>query len=287
MRDSIREDFRLEDWDPPVPVQLPEGLTKEQLLNFRPFKDWNATLKDSLRSQKYPKHPFHSAPYTVRHINVQAFDRFVINGKERLLFVKLFALVENEDGEDIPGVVFLRGGSVAVLMILKPIDNVNERYVVMTEQPRVAAGSLTFMEIPAGMLDDEYNFAGAAAREIDEEVGLKIKGSELIDMTEHVIQRPRVEENLHRAMYPSPGACDEFISLFLWEKEMERARIEELKGKLTGERAAQEKITVRLLKYERLLDFGARDGKTLAAWSLYEYLQRTRDVNKLLANASK
>jgi 8-oxo-dGTP pyrophosphatase MutT (NUDIX family) len=287
MRDSIREDFRLDDWDPPVPVQLPEGLTREQLLNFRPFKDWNTTLKDSLRSQKYSSHPFHSSPYTVRYINVQAFDKFVINGKEKLLFVKLFALVENKDGEDIPGVVFLRGGSVAVLMILKPADNVNERYVVMTEQSRVAAGSLTFMEIPAGMLDDEYNFAGAAAREIEEEVGLKIKASELIDMTKHVIQRPHKQENLQHAMYPSPGACDEFISLFLWEKEIERARIEELKGKLTGERAEQEKITVRLLKYESLLEYGARDGKTLAAWSLYEYLQRTRDVNKLLANASK
>lgn len=57
---------------------------------------------------------------------------------------------------------------------------------------------------------------------------------------------------------------------------MVRLQIENLKGKLTGERTEQEKITVRLLDYERLLEVGGRDAKTLAAWSLYEYLKRIR-----------
>lgn len=32
------------------------------------------------------------------------------------------------------------------------------------------------------------------------------------------------------------------------------------------------------MSYERLLEVGARDGKTLAAWSLYEYLKRTGEL---------
>jgi len=143
----------------------------------------------------------------------------------------------------------------------------------MTEQARIAAGSLSFMEIPAGMVDDERNISSAAVREIEEEVGITLNAESLLDMTELVVKDHK--ENIRNAMYPSPGGCDEFISIFLWEKEMERLDIENLKDRLGGERAEAENITVRLLKYEELVAVGARDGKTLAAWSLYEYLKRT------------
>lgn len=264
--------LQLDGWDPPVPLTLPTGLSKDQLLEFKAFRDWQKTLQGSIEKQKLHDHPFHAAPYQLRSVRVDSFDRI----KPRILFVKLVALVQNGDGETLPGVVFLRGGSVAILMILRPVDALDERYVVMTEQPRPAAGTLRFMEIPAGMLDDEENFAGAAAREIEEEVGLKLNKSELIDMTALALKGHRMEENLRDSMYPSPGACDEFISIFLWEQEKERMEIDDLKDRLTGERGEQEHITVRLMAYEQLLQVGARDGKTLAAWSLYEYLKRTR-----------
>jgi 8-oxo-dGTP pyrophosphatase MutT (NUDIX family) len=193
---------------------------------------------------------------------------------KRILFIKLFAEVTTDKDEYLPGVVFLRGGSVAILMIVRPTDAPLERYVIMTEQARIAAGSLSFMEIPAGMLDDERNVKSAALREIEEEVGIFPKADELIDMTQLAVQDHIVSENIQSAMYPSPGGCDEFISIFLWEKELDRLDIENLKDRLMGDRAAMEKITVRLLEYEKLVEVGARDGKTLAAWSLYEYLKR-------------
>lgn len=154
------------------------------------------------------------------------------------------------------------------------MDAPNERWVIMTEQPRIPSGSLQFMEIPAGMMDKAKNFAGQAAKEIKEEVGIEVKESELTDMTELALRGHKAKEKLQSAMYPSPGGCDEAIKIYLWEKEMERQRIENLKGKLTGDRAERENITVRLWEYERLLEVGARDAKTLAAWSLYEYLKR-------------
>jgi ADP-sugar diphosphatase len=256
--------FILEDWDQPVRVVLQPGLTsltKDEILRFKAFNEWSKALRSSLDKQKHHDHPFHAAPYQLRQVTIQSFDK----ARGRILFVKLFALIQNDKKETLPGVVFLRGGSVAILMILRPSDALDERYVVMTEQPRPAAGSLRFMEIPAGMLDDEDNFAGAAAKEIREEVGLQLNKYDLIDMTALALKGHRVEENLSDAMYPSPGACDEFISIFLWEQEKERMEIEDLRDRLTGERAEQENITV-----------GARDGKTMAAWSLYEYLKRTR-----------
>jgi ADP-sugar diphosphatase len=89
----------------------------------------------------------------------------------------------------------------------------------MTEQPRIPAGSLSFLEIPAGMRDGDMNFKGAAAKEIREETGLVMKSSELINLTELALQESKVKEkNLQNAMYPSPGGSDEFIAIFLWEK---------------------------------------------------------------------
>jgi len=259
-----------------VPTKLPLNITKAQLEDFPAFKTWKAALKENL-DQQYtdPEHAFHEDPYTLRSIDVQSVDWFGSN----VGFVKLKATIQANKLDDkgkprmLPGVAFLRGGSVAVLMILRPKDSQDERWVVMTEQPRIPAGSLTFLEIPAGMIDKEENFSGAAAKEIEEETGFKIPQSELIDMTELALRNAQ-KTNMKSAMYPSPGGCDEFISLFLWEKDLDRQEIEDLRGQMTGERRVGEMITLRICKYEDLWREGARDAKTLAAWALYEGLNR-------------
>ena len=272
--------FNLAGWTDPVTVTHPEGLTKEHIENFPGFQTWISTLKNSLKQQKYTSHPLHDDDYKLRSIDIQA--NFMVGPAEnqRPLFLYLVATIENIRGEKLPYAVFLRGGSVAVLIILRPSDSLDERYVVMTEQPRISAGSLSFMEIPAGMLDpNDRKFAGAAARELQEEIGLVLKEKDLTNMTEIALKGQQTEEMLQLAMYPSPGGCDEFISIFLWEREMDRMQIDGLRGRLTGNRSEKEKITVRLLNYEKLLQVGARDGKTLAAWALYEYLKRTMQID--------
>lgn len=127
------------------------------------------------------------------------------------------------------------------------------------------------------MLDESGTFAGAAAKEIQEETGLLIPQSELIDMTSlalQCIQEPRDGEFLQKAVYPSPGGSDEFIPLFLCQKRMARKDIEGLQGRLSGLRQEGEKITLKVVPLENLWKEGLRDGKTLAAWALYEGLKR-------------
>ena len=261
----------------PIPVFHPKNITPSQIEGFPAFKEWKKTLKDSLEQQDRNKdHMFHADPYRVLSITVQSVDRF----GSKLGFIKLKAEIKakklNDQGEikQLPGICFLRGGSVAVLMILRPKDSRDERWVVMTEQPRIPAGSLTFLEIPAGMIDDKDDFSGAAAVEIEEETGFKIPSTELIDMTELALRNAE-ETNLESAMYPSPGGCDEFIKLFLWEKDLDRQEIEDVRGVLTGERHQGEMIKLRICAYEDVWREGARDAKTLAAWALYEGLNRS------------
>lgn len=88
-------------------------LSQNDLLSFPAFKVWIRTLQQSLARQEHPSHEFHSDPYVLRKIDIQAVDRF---GGGRLGFIKLKAEVSNGQGETLPGSVFLRGGSVGMLV---------------------------------------------------------------------------------------------------------------------------------------------------------------------------
>ena len=72
---------------------------------------------------------------------------------------------------DVPGIVFMRGGAVGVLVILHCEDR---EYTILTCQARVPVGDSNLPEIPAGMLDGSGNFKGVAAQELEEECELAI-----------------------------------------------------------------------------------------------------------------
>jgi hypothetical protein len=103
--------FTIPDTD--LRVNSVADLSQKDLLSFPAFKIWIATLQQSLARQQHPSHEFHNDPYVLRKIDIQAIDRF---GGNRLGFVKLKADVSNGQGETLPGSVFLRGGSVGMLV---------------------------------------------------------------------------------------------------------------------------------------------------------------------------
>ncbi|KAL9132532.1 MAG: hypothetical protein Q9175_006296 [Cornicularia normoerica] len=268
--------FILPNSEPEVPVHLTSDLSQEQLLSFQAFETWISTLQHSLTTQQNKSHTFHSAPYKLRNIEIQSVDLF---GGNRIGFIKLKAEVSNDKGEKLPGSVFLRGGSVGMLLILQPDDvssnSEDEKHVILTLQPRIPAGSLSLAELPAGMLDDAGTFAGGAAQEIEEETGLEVPANELINMTELALSSATSdhEEHLQQGVYPSPGGCDEFVPIFLWQKRIPRDQMKEWQGKLTGLRDHGEKITLMLCPLEKVWRQGGRDAKVLAAWALYAGLR--------------
>ncbi|KAH7125520.1 NUDIX family hydrolase, partial [Dendryphion nanum] len=277
---------------PQCAVKLPYNLTKDQLLAFPAFNDWLSTLQDNLKLQDDKDHVFHKDPYKLREIDVQAVDWFT---KTKLGFVKIQAKITTDKGGWLPGAVFLRGQSVAMLMILQPDDvpvgTEQDKHVILTIQPRIAVGSLAMAEIPAGMLDSG-EIIGKAINEIKEETGIVVQKKELINMSEEALKRFHAPlwksstasdrdtsatkadtndgEKLKNAMYPSGGACDEAITLLLYEKRVTRAEMDAHHGKLTGLREEGENITLKLVPLENLWFEAGRDGKALAALALYQ-----------------
>lgn len=110
---STMSTFVLPHSEPEVPANLTPNLSQEQLLSFPAFKNWIQTLQHSLSTQKNQSHAFHASPYRLRKIDIQSVDYF---GGKRLGFVKLQAEVSNDHGEKLPGSVFLRGGSVGMMV---------------------------------------------------------------------------------------------------------------------------------------------------------------------------
>jgi hypothetical protein len=104
--------FTLPNTSPAVKVTLCPDLSQEQLISHKPFKQWLDTLASNLKTQWNQNHEFYNDPYQLRSIEIQAIDRF---GHDRIGFLKLKAMVTNDAGEWLPGAVFLRGGSVAML----------------------------------------------------------------------------------------------------------------------------------------------------------------------------
>jgi 8-oxo-dGTP pyrophosphatase MutT (NUDIX family) len=164
---------------------------------------------------------------------------------------------------------------VAILLILEPEGAVDERWVVLTVQPRVPAGSLEMVELPAGMIDDSGTFSGAAAKEIREECGIEIGGDELIDLTSLALGglADAEAERLEEAVYLSPGGSDEFLKIFAYVHKIPQGTLKDWQGRLTGLRDQGEKITLKLVKFSDLWR-ETKDAKALSAVALWGGLTR-------------
>eukprot|EP00435_Cladocopium_sp_Y103_P028550 s428_g7.t1 len=238
--------------DGSVPLEAEANVSPallEQALSFVPFQDWLRKLQR------------HRDSFRLQRVTVQSVDMF---GK-KVGFVKLKSEVYDRDGDPLAGICFLRGGSVAVLVILESEETAKE-YCLQVRIDNVCTVQPQYMALPAGMLDGNGDFGGAMAREMEEETGIRCDAKNLLDMTALVYG----EE--FEGMYPSVGACDEFIRLFLFRRRMRQAEILSLEGKLMGLREENEKIKLCLVPLADLWHLSP-DAKNLCALLLYSKLK--------------
>ncbi|KAL9242859.1 hypothetical protein vseg_016817 [Gypsophila vaccaria] len=198
---------------------------------------------------------------SLNQVIIQGVDYF---GK-RVGFLKFKAdIVDKETGEKVPGIVFARGPAVAILILL---ESDGETYAVLTEQVRVPTGRFV-LELPAGMLDDDKgDFVGTAVREVEEETGISLKVDDMVELTSFL------DPSTGRKVFPSPGGCDEELSVFLYQGKVPKETIQELQGKETGLRDHGELIKVHVVPYQQLWRKTA-DAKVLMAIALYEMAKR-------------
>jgi len=204
-----------------------------KIVVFKPFIDWiNNVNKDGNMN--------------ITEIQIQTIDMF----GPRIGFIK-FKAIGTFNGKPIPGIIFMRGGSVAILVVLICEGN---KYVVLIKQPRLPMGNSAFIEIVAGMNDGSDNIYGVAIKELEEETGIKIVKSNLIHLGN---------------MVPSAGGCDEVIDLFVHTSEVTKTELVSLQGKCTGAINEDEQITTMVIAYDKVMSI-CNDAKVICAMFYYE-----------------
>ncbi|CAM8950391.1 unnamed protein product [Rhodiola kirilowii] len=189
-------------------------------------RPWNAIdsslFKNWLANMQSKSGILATGSMLLERVLIQDVDMFA----KRIGFLKFKADVcDKESGQQVPGIVFARGAAVAVLVILESGD---ETFAVLTEQARVPVGKV-ILELPAGMLDDDKdNLLGTAVREVEEETGIHLSRANMVDLTAFL------EPSTGCRVFPSPGGCDEEMSLFLYRGIVDGRVISELQGREMG-----------------------------------------------------
>ena len=168
-------------------------------------------------------------------------------------FLFIEADVTDADGDRMPGAVFLRGDSVAILVELVAPSG---RYAVLTRQARFPSGKF-LLEIPAGMMDGDGNFKGKALDELTEEVPA-LAGKFSAEAVTALSDEP---------IYMSPGGCNERIGYYHLVIEVDDETIVDLIGTEGGE-GDHEKITIAVAPWETLSEIP--DAKLQTALGMYQ-----------------
>jgi ADP-sugar diphosphatase len=196
--------------------------------------------------------------FRISSVHFQSVDMFgPANGPQKIGFIKFTADVVDKAGKFIPGIVFMRGGSVGILAVL---NCQGKKYSVMTVQPRFATGRFDFLEIPAGMLDGSGNFAGVAARELEEELDIKIEAKDLTDLSGLA--------GCNEGVYLSPGGSDETLRFFSFSLDVTEEEMASMNGRCTGLISEGEQITLKIVPLNDLITIP--DAKTIVAYALYQ-----------------
>ena len=218
------------------------SLTEDQILGFKPFNQWLDNANPELYVESITITDVHWFGPRIGFMTIKAVTRLM------------------GQGPVLPGIAFLRGGSVAMLVVLRCAGR---KYVLLVKQPRVAVGRHALVELPAGMLDGDGNFAGVAAKEMREEAHLDFKPYEMVCMSEFIAGK----------QYPSPGACDEFIEYFYASAAVTPAFLRAIADRATGCEAEGELIRLSYCAYEDLW-CTTGDAKAAVACHLFENIVR-------------
>lgn len=204
----------------------------------------------------------------LKSIEVQSMTVIQRKGTDHVLFMLIKADIFDSKGRRLPGTFFLRGAAAGMLIVLEQADNKDE-WVVLIESAMPSIGQMYYPQLPAGMMDGETDGVAVAVREIAEETHFCAKPADVIDLT------AAFYGGTWPGIYPSPGACDEYIRLFLYRKTMTDRQIRAISGRQTGLAAEHEHLKLRVVRLSDLCRI-TPDVKAHSAFLMFELLRRNK-----------
>ena len=220
--------------------------TAEQLKMFRnskSFQDWLIPYEDS-------------SQYLLEEVVLTDLDIF----GNRVGFSKFEAKIFDRINKIyLPGIVLLRGDSVAILVIIRCSDNLDvSPKVLLTKQFRTSQSTVVYETI-AGMMDSSQKIKGKALDELKGESGIELESKQLINLTEWA--------GINQGMMMSPGLQDERIHILFTELNMTESEIDNLEDSQHGVLDEGEVIRLMTVNIDDAYQIG--DAKLLSALLLY------------------
>lgn len=202
-----------------VDVYFNKGVTEDEeiaVLDSPKFLTWLCLIEES---------------YDVKSVIVHNVRMF----GSKVGFIYAEAKATTFEGDFVPGITFIRGDSVAIIVVIKE-EGTNNEYLAMVEEHRLPVAK-KILAIPAGMVDDG-SVTGASIKELKEELG------EDLDFS---------LENLKPlgTSYSSPGGSDEAIHLYSYEMTLSSSKIEEIHGRIQRNQDENELIQVHVLPFNK------------------------------------
>lgn len=156
------------------------------------------------------------------------------NSRGEALFSLMMLDATTPEGDKIPPICFVKGEVLCVLVCLME-EVTKEKYLLLVKQRRICDGSLTY-EHPAGMLDSESDAYKVAAKEVEEETGIRLERAQLVRLLDY-------------PTYPSTGTSDETMYYFYCEIELPKEKIMAYDDHFMGEASEHERITTCVLPF--------------------------------------
>jgi hypothetical protein len=179
-----------------------------------------------------------------------------------------------------------------LLLILRPKEDVRTRdtkdiqYVVFIEPHQARARNEPYLELPKGAFDASGNITGPLVEEMSQELSLKFRKEELINLTSLMIQKPHCrQDSRHPDAVIKPKYITPSKPVILCQKDIYRKEIKDLIGRCGGEAALNEKSGFRVLDYGNLWKAGKNNAEIMAAWAMYENLLSRGDLELQIREA--
>lgn len=204
----------------------------------------------------------------IKSIAVTDIDWFSANpDPAKLGFVKVSvdAIDLRTNKKIMSNIAFIRGDSVAVLIVVKVVTTTNAitEYALLCEQMRLPTGGRR-KEICAGMVDANGNISSVVLKEVEEETGFKIKNTnDLISLG---------------SIYPSQGGCDEEVFLYAWTTTITEEEFIEKSTRTYGNEGEGEEIKLHFTPMSMLKSTGLKQIKDAKAeTAVHRYCAATFD----------
>ena len=166
--------------------------------------------------------------------------------------------LDKTTGKHIASNVFLKGESVAILIVVKVVSITRraKQYVLLCDNMRVATGGRQ-SELCGGIMDNMGNIASAELKKVKKDIGFDIKNNnELIALG---------------SILTSPSACDEEIFLYAWKTIISEEEFEEKQCCIFGNETEDEEIKLSFvpMKEMKQVILDIKDVKTECAFRRY------------------